>query len=74
MKYNYLIFLLFSILAFSSKSYSRDELPILQGPYLGQKPPGLTPEVFAPGIVSTEHHEWGAIFNGSSAYLWEKRL
>jgi len=23
------------------------------GPYLGQKPPGLTPAVFAPGIVST---------------------
>jgi hypothetical protein len=27
--------------------------PVLQGPYLGQKPPGVTPEVFAPGIVST---------------------
>jgi ankyrin repeat protein len=24
----------------------------LQGPYLGQKPPGLVPEMFAPGIVS----------------------
>jgi hypothetical protein len=23
------------------------------GPYLGQRPPGLTPELFAPGIVST---------------------
>jgi hypothetical protein len=28
--------------------------PVLQGPYLGQKPPGMTPEIFAPGIVSTE--------------------
>lgn len=26
----------------------------LQGPYLGQKPPGRTPEIFAPGIVSTD--------------------
>jgi hypothetical protein len=26
---------------------------LLTGPYLGQKPPGLTPEVFAPGIVSS---------------------
>jgi ankyrin repeat protein/L-ascorbate metabolism protein UlaG (beta-lactamase superfamily) len=26
--------------------------PELTGPYLGQKPPGMTPEVFAPGIVS----------------------
>ena len=25
----------------------------LRGPYLGQKPPGLRPEVFAPGIVSS---------------------
>jgi hypothetical protein len=27
--------------------------PVLRGPYLGQKPPGMTPEVFAPGIIST---------------------
>jgi hypothetical protein len=39
------------------------EFPILEGPYLGQKPPGLTPEVFAPGIVSTEHHEGGGLFS-----------
>ena len=25
----------------------------VKGPYLGQKPPGMTPQVFAPGIVST---------------------
>ena len=28
------------------------------GPYLGQKPPGTTPEVFAPGIVSTKADEY----------------
>ena len=27
--------------------------PCLSGPYLGQKPPGQAPELFAPGIVST---------------------
>lgn len=27
------------------------------GPYLGQKPPGLYPELFAPGVVSTGHFE-----------------
>lgn len=31
----------------------------LKGPYLGQKPPGMTPEVFAPGIVSTNMNEDG---------------
>lgn len=30
-----------------------DEFPVLTGPYLGQKLPGLEPEMFAPGIVST---------------------
>jgi len=30
------------------------EFPVLKGPYLGQKPPGMTPEIFAPGIISTE--------------------
>jgi ribosomal protein L24E len=27
--------------------------PKLTGPFLGQKPPGMTPELFAPGIVGT---------------------
>jgi dipeptidyl aminopeptidase/acylaminoacyl peptidase len=35
----------------------------LTGPYLGQKPPGLTPEVFAPGIVSKEGDQ-GRLFIG----------
>jgi hypothetical protein len=30
------------------------EFPKLSGPYLGQKPPGMTPEVFAPGVISAE--------------------
>jgi hypothetical protein len=33
--------------------------PILRGPYLGQKPPGMIPELFAPGIVSTRADEYG---------------
>lgn len=34
----------------------------LQGPYLGQKPPGFVPEVFAPGIISTEGWEVSGVF------------
>jgi len=34
----------------------------LQGPYLGQEPPGTTPQVFAPGIVSTDAHEFSSSF------------
>jgi len=56
------VFLL-SVLIMSSKSYSQDELPVLEGPYLGQKSPGLTPEPFAPGIVSTAYYEYNGIFS-----------
>jgi hypothetical protein len=56
------VILLFSVLTMSSKSDTPDTFSGLVGPYIGQKPPGLTPEVFAPGIVSTENHEWGAVF------------
>lgn len=31
-----------------------EHFPVLKGPYLGQKPPGLTPEIFAPGIISSK--------------------
>jgi len=58
------IFLLFSMLVFSSNSYAQDEFPVLEGPYLGQKPPGLIPEVFAPGIISIEgRSEYGMSFS-----------
>lgn len=33
------------------------EFPRMTGPYLGLKSPGDTPELFAPGIVSTGHFE-----------------
>lgn len=41
----------------------RNEFPILEGPYLGQKPPGMTPELFAPGIISTERVELNSVFS-----------
>ena len=36
-----------------SESGDTSTFPELSGPYLGQEPPGLEPEIFAPGIVST---------------------
>jgi len=38
------------------------EFPDLQGPYMGQTPPGATAEVFAPGVISTEGWELQAVF------------
>ncbi len=43
-------------------SHTVDDFSVLEDRYLGQKPPGLTPERFAPGIVSTEHWEYGGTF------------
>lgn len=36
------------------KTVSTKNFPVLKGPYLGQKPPGMKPEIFAPGIISIE--------------------
>ncbi|MFC2145871.1 ankyrin repeat domain-containing protein, partial [Acidobacteriota bacterium] len=47
------------------------QFPLLKGEYLGQKPPGLTPGIFAPGIVSTPAIEFANTFspNGSTFYF-----
>ncbi|WP_413665001.1 hypothetical protein ACG1BZ_07085 [Microbulbifer sp. CNSA002] len=56
------IILLFFILIMSNRSYGQDELSVLEGPYLGQQPPGLIPKLFAPGIISTENLEIEGVF------------
>jgi hypothetical protein len=50
---------------------SRSESAPLKGPYLGQKPPGTKPEVFAPGFVSTPAHEFSCSFtpDGTEFYF-----
>lgn len=59
MKTNDLIFsLIVSIVVFSASA----DTPPLMGPYLGQKPPGTTPVAFAPGIITTDRFEYGAVF------------
>jgi Tol biopolymer transport system component len=37
-----------------SLTLSASDFPVLSGPYLGQEPPGNTPKLFAPGVLSTE--------------------
>lgn len=44
------------------------DFPQLHGPYLGQNPPGLSPSLFAPGIISTDESE------GSSGFALEGRV
>jgi len=57
------IILIFWISILLSPCIAQNDFPVLKGPYLGQKPPGMTPEIFAPGIITTELSEgcsgWG---------------
>jgi Tol biopolymer transport system component len=48
---------------FGANSPAKDDFTDLRGPYMGQKKPGLTPRIFAPGIVSTSKPEFNAAFS-----------
>jgi Tol biopolymer transport system component len=63
------------IILVAAKGLARQtEKASLSGPYLGQKPPGLTPEVFAPGIVSKEGDQARLFIgpDGSEIIYWER--
>ncbi|WOJ98525.1 hypothetical protein R0137_08120 [Congregibacter brevis] len=53
--------LYFSVLAVTTIGHAR-EFPELDGPYMGQTPPGNRAEVFAPDIVSTDGWEVEGVF------------
>jgi len=58
-----LIFLvLFFCLILNNKSYGYDKPSILEGPYVGQKPPGNTPKAFAPSGLSPERRDHSGFF------------
>jgi hypothetical protein len=56
------ITLLLSTLVMSSKSYGHDKSPVLEGPYVGQKPPNSTPKAFAPSGLSIERRDHSGFF------------
>lgn len=49
-----LIAILFFTMAMSAVSYSKDEIPSVESRYFGEKPPGLTPKLFDPKVVSPD--------------------
>jgi hypothetical protein len=53
---------------------SQKDFPLLKGPYLGQKPPGMTPELFAPGIVSTCAQHGSAYFGPDGREVYFSRM
>ena len=74
MKYNIItIGLIFLTLFIFSNCASQNDFPILKGPYLGQKPPGMKAEIFAIGIISTEANEdMYGFYNDGSLFLFER--
>ncbi len=61
------------IFLMSNTIIGQNDFPILKGPYLGQKPPGITPKVFAPGIISTEATEGASSFSpDGKCYLFAR--
>jgi len=68
------IFCLFLLLIINC--YAQEKLSELKGPYLGQKPPGDAPELFAPNIVSSVYLEHSsAVFtpNGNEVF-WSREI
>ncbi|WP_117884167.1 TolB-like translocation protein [Aureibaculum luteum] len=66
-KSHFIIILVFALFLNGCRSikkpYSKDnDFPTLEERYLGQKPPGLIPELFAPDLIQTEHREAAAAF------------
>jgi hypothetical protein len=70
-----LTILFFSILGCTKVQQKSPDFPVLSGPYLGQKPPGMIPEIFAPGIISTESfgEGGGAFARDAELFLFNRR-
>ncbi len=56
----FILVLISSVLAYS-QTFSED-FTILNGPYLGQEPPEMSPEMLAPGILSTGFYDVSIAF------------
>lgn len=59
--YQFSVLLIF-LLVFNTCAM-KDDFPVLKGPYFGQKPPGMTPEVFAPGVFSSYKYAFCTVFS-----------
>jgi len=67
-----LLVLTMPVFSQDSQSTQQNKFPELHGPYLGQKPPGKTPELFAPGTISTDliEHSSPAFSPEGDVVLW----
>ena len=71
MKYSRALYgFVFSFILLFVCCQKENSFPELKGPYLGQKPPGMTPEIFAPGIISTGYHDGCITFSPDGTELF----
>jgi len=65
-------FYIFTVLICLTQIAVAQQTPVLRGKYLGQQPPGMKPELFAPGIISTQYYEHSspAFSPDGSTVLW----
>ena len=68
-----------SVMPALAQESSRDktDFPVLKGQYFGQEPPGITPELFADGILANKYHSFHSCLmfsaHGEECY-WQARL
>jgi hypothetical protein len=64
------------VLIFGSKKIDGNSTksPVLNGPYLGQKLPGNTPKLFAPGIISTNNQHSSVYFTEDGLEVYFSRF
>ena len=70
----YSIVIFVFLLVSSSDLTAKKKFPVLKGPYLGQEPPGMTPEISAPGIFSTEKRELNLVFSSKGDEFFFRNL
>ncbi len=90
-KQRFLISIVYILFVSTTLSYSQEKLsdfPVFKGPYLGQKPPGKTPEVFAPELMKhfktmftsafspdgNEFYFSSDYFDGEGDVVWMRRI
>ena len=66
--------IVFNHFVFGSHAQQAD-FPVLKGPYLGQKPPGMVPVLFAQGLISGKGHTHGspAVSSDLKMIYWDER-
>ncbi len=73
MKTGKCVAVIFSIVIAGAVSAQQQDFPLLEGPYLGQTPPGMTAEVFAPGVISTPAIEASLTFSYDHRFMVFRR-